>query len=136
MAGVIAGFLRFIERIKPGFLDVKVFAIYSVYFDTKYFSFIGNNISEEIVGLLLFTGLFLLSFSREKQEFAGLWVVRVQAFIKAFYINAILIVLAFIFVYGLGFVFILILNLFSFFIFYYPLFRWYLHCKLKTSRSR
>ena len=125
LAGILTGFLRFSRGIKPAFLDVKVFAVYSVYFDTKYFSIIGNNISEEVCGLLLLSGLFFMTFARERKELPGLWFVRIRAFLLAFYVNTVFLVVSFIFVYGLGFVFILSFNLFSFMLFYNILFAFY-----------
>jgi hypothetical protein len=133
LAGAIAGFLRFGKGIKPDFLDVKVFAVYSVYFDTKYFSIIGNNISEEISGLLLLTGLFFFSFAREKNENANLWIFRVKAFLIAMYINTAILFLSFIFIYGIGFFFILSVNLFSLLIIYNLFFRYFLYRYRKSS---
>jgi hypothetical protein len=133
LAGVIAGFLRFVEGIKPDFLDVKVFAIYSMYFDTKYFKVIGNNISEEIAGLLLLTGLFFFSFACEKTENAYVWSLRIRAIIWSIYLNSLFLFLSFLFVYGLGFVFILVVNIFSLLIFYNLFFHWYLLRKPKAS---
>lgn len=133
LAGVAAGFLRFVKGIKPEFLDVKVFAIYSMYFDTKYFSIIGNNISEEITGLLLLTGVFFFTFAREKIESPGLWILRIRAFLIASYINTGFLFLSFLFIYGLGFLFILCLNMFSLMIIYTICFRFFLYKSRKSS---
>jgi hypothetical protein len=127
MTGVIAGYLRFGAGIKPNFLDVKVFAIYSVYFETKHFSIIGNNISEEISGVLILTGLFFFSFAREKNEDSALWIFRFKALILSVYINTVLLLISVIFIYGLGFIYILSINLFSLLIFYNLIFRYFLY---------
>jgi hypothetical protein len=133
LGGAVAAFLRFSRGMKPGFLDVNVFAVYSMYFDTKYFRIIGNNISEEIAGILLLAGVFLFTFAREKKESPGLWYFRTRAFLIASYINTGFLILSFIFIYGLGFLFILCLNMFSLMIIYNLCFRYLLYKSRKTS---
>jgi hypothetical protein len=133
LGGIVAGFLRFGIGIKPDFLEIKVFAIYSIYFKTKYFSIIGNNISEEIAGILLLTGLFFISFAREKNETSNLWPLRIKALLIAIYINTTLLFLSFIFVFGLGFFFLLSVNLFSLFIIYNLFFRYFIYRYHKSS---
>ncbi len=81
LAGFISAFLRFVAGIKPEFLDVKVFAVHSSYFDTKTFTVIGNNISEEICAFLLLTGFFLLTVSAEKTEKEEWGPLRLKSFI-------------------------------------------------------
>ncbi|MCA2005047.1 MAG: hypothetical protein LDL01_04545, partial [Ignavibacterium sp.] len=66
--GVISAYTRFYLGIKPSFLTIPVFTIYSSFIDTKTFQIITNNISEEIVILLLLIGLLLINFSKEKFE--------------------------------------------------------------------
>ena len=110
--------------IKPGFLDVKVFAIYCRYFDTKYFSVIGNNISEEICGVFLLAGLFFITFAKEKKENDGIMYIRLRSFFLAIYANSILLLLSFFFVYGFGFLAIMVINLFSMFILFNLIYYW------------
>ena len=63
LAGIVLTILRFWAGIKPDFLEMKVFVIYSAYLETHEFSLITNNISEEICGIVLLLGLFFLAFS-------------------------------------------------------------------------
>jgi hypothetical protein len=127
--GLILSILRFYFGMKPASLEVKVFAIYSSYLNTKYFTFITNNISEEIAGLMLITGLFLMAFSKEKKDIEEqfeenqLLSIRFNSLLKAFYINYILTVLSILFIYGIGFITIMMLNLVSVFIIYLIIFK-------------
>ena len=111
-AGFIFAYLRFGMGFKPDFLKFKVFAFYSTYFDTKYFRFIDNNFSEEICGILIVAGLFLIAFSRERKELDHFWYFRVKSFILAGWISVSLIIFSFLFIYGIAF-----LNLLSILIF-------------------
>ena len=124
IAGVVFSVMRFMLGIKPGFLDVKVFAIYCRYFDTKYFSVIGNNISEEICGVFLLAGLFFITFAKEKKENDGIMYIRLRSFFLAIYANSILLLLSFFFVYGFGFLAIMVFNLFSMFILFNLIYYW------------
>jgi hypothetical protein len=124
IAGVVFSLMRFTFGIKPGFLEIKVFAIYCKYFDTKYFSFIRNNISEEICSILLLTGLFFITFAKEKKENDAIMDIRLRSFFLAVYANSILLFLSFIFIYGFGFLAIMVINLFSMFILFNLIYYW------------
>lgn len=124
IAGVIFSIMRFSFGIKPGFLDVKVFAIYCRYFDTKYFSVIGNNISEEICGILLLAGLFFITFAKEKKENEAIMDIRLRSIFLSVFANSILLLLSIIFIYGFGFLAVMVINLFSMFILYNLIYYW------------
>lgn len=125
-AGAIFTYLRFGAGIKPGFLNAKVFAFYSTYFDTKYFKFIDNNISEEICGLAVLVGIFLIAFSREKFEKDHYWALRLKSFILASYLSLVFLLLIFFFVFGLAFFNLLSLYIILPFLLYTLIFRFYL----------
>lgn len=138
--GCALGIMCFYFGIKPEFLDVHVFAIYSKYFQSSYFSIIENNIIEELSGLLLIGGLALITLSKEKTEKDIFNFLRLKALILSIYINTGFLIFSTIFIYGIGFIVIMILNLFSeLFIFnllfYYSLFRLKEKEKNKTEFS-
>ena len=110
--GLVFTWLHFVMGIKPGFLDVRVFALHSEYFDVKNLMVISNNISEEICGILLFTGLFFIAFGREKREREEFWQIRLKAFLLAFYISSSIMIISFLFLYGLGFIKLVFLNIY------------------------
>lgn len=124
--GLILGVIRFYFGVKPEFLNIKVFAVYSKYFETNYFKVIENHVSEELTALLILVGLFVISFTKEKIENESVSAIRYKSFILTFYINTLIIVLSFLFVYGFGFINILVINVFSPFIIYIILSRYFL----------
>jgi hypothetical protein len=115
--------------IKPAFLDVYVFAVWSEYFQTKYFSIIENNISEEITLLLLLISLFFIACAKVAGENEATLVLRFKAMMLAIYTNTILLIVSIVFIYGIAFLSIVFLNLFSglllfIVIFYFNYFRY------------
>lgn len=133
--GIILGVSRFYFGVKPEFLNIKVFAVYSKYFETNYFKVIENHVSEELTALLILVGLFILSFTNEKIENDSVSAIRYKSFIFTFYINTVLISLSFLFVYGFGFINILVINVFSPFIIYIILSRYFLSKILKSENT-
>jgi uncharacterized membrane protein SirB2 len=133
--GIILGVTRFYFGIKLELLNIKVFAVYSKYFETNYFKIIENHVSEELTALLLLVGLFLISFTKEKIENDFVTPLRYKSLILTFYINTALVVLSFLFVYGFGFINVLVINVFSPFIIYIILFKYFLHKVTKTENK-
>jgi len=135
--GVILAVVRFYFGIKLSIFDIKVFAIYSNYFETNYFKVIQNHVSEEVTALFLLIGLLLIAFTKEKIEDEAISALRLKSLILTFYINTILIVLSFLFVYGFGFINIIVINIFSPLIIYIILFKfYYLKRNLTLMRSQ
>lgn len=133
--GVLLGITRFYFGIKLEFLNIKVFAVYSKYFETNYFKVIENHVSEELTALLLLVGLFFITFTKEKIENDFVIPLRYKSLILTFYINTALVVLSFLFVYGFGFINVLVINVFSPFIIYIILFKYFLHNVTKTENK-
>ena len=133
--GIILCVSRFYFGVKPEFLNIKVFAVYSKYFETNYFKVIENHVSEELTALLILVGLFIISFTKEKIENDSVSAIRYKSLIFTFYINTVLISLSFLFVYGFGFINILVINVFSPFIIYIILFRYFLSKILKPKNT-
>jgi len=111
LAGVALTYLRFSTGIKPKFLDIKVFALYSTYLETKTLKVISNNISEEICGFVTVLGLVLIAFSREKIEKEHYADLRLKAFFVSGYLWAVIILASFFLIFGLAFVNVLSFNL-------------------------
>jgi hypothetical protein len=133
--GIILGVSRFYFGVKPEFLNIKVFAVYSKYFETNYFKVIENHVSEELTALLILVGLFIISFTKENIENDSVSAIRYKSLIFTFYINTVLIALSFLFVYGFGFINILVINVFSPFIIYIILSRYFLSKILKPENT-
>lgn len=116
ISGIIVACLLYVINLKPAFLNIKVFAVFSYYFDKKYFSVIENDAGEEIIIILILTGLFLISFSRLIIESDVSVVLRIKALLLSVYINTIFLLFSTIFIYGIGFLAITVVNCFSLFI--------------------
>lgn len=134
--GMVLGIIRFYFGIKPAIFNIKVFAIYSNYFETNYFKVIPNHFSEEATALLLLLGLFLFAFVKEKVEDDLTSALRLKSLILTFYINTLLIVLSFLFVYGFDFLKILVINTFSPLIIYILVFKYLLFNSRKSERTK
>jgi len=109
--GTILGIMRFYFGVKPDLLDQKVFAVYSVYLKTRTMKIESNQLIEEIVGLLVILGLFMIAFAREKNESPQISSIRLKAFFISFYINVVFLITSIIFTFGLAFIYMTILNL-------------------------
>jgi len=133
--GVVLGITRFYFGIKLELLNIKVFAVYSKYFETNYFRVIDNHVSEELTALLILVGLFFISFTKEKTENDFSSTLRYKSLILTFYINTALVFLSFLFVYGFGFINILVINVFSPFIIYVILLKYFLYNAPKTENT-
>jgi len=121
--GFLLSILRFYYGIKLTILDIHVFAIYSSYFDTKYFSIIENHVSEEIAGILILFGLLILVFHKEKEETDHIIKIRYESLLTSLIINSTFMLVSLLFVFGIGFVEMMIANIFSQLIIYLVIFR-------------
>lgn len=113
LSGSIVSFLIYVLDRKPAFLNIKVFAVFSYYFEKKYFSFIQNDAGEEIIIILILVGLLLVSFSKLKAESELTAMIRIKAIFLSVYINTFFLVLSAAFIYGMGFMAITVINCFS-----------------------
>ena len=101
---------------------MPVFAVYSSFLETKMFVTFRTQFADELILLLLITGLALIVFSREKTETEELIKLRADALVKSILINTLLLILSIVFIYGSGFIYVLVFNLFSIFIIYLAFF--------------
>lgn len=97
---------------------IPVFAICSVFMETKFFVTFQTNFTDELILFFLISGLGLVAFSKEKKETKNLDGLRSNAIGKALIANNILLLFAILFFYGGVFLGVVVFNLFSFFIFY------------------
>ncbi|MEI6884269.1 MAG: hypothetical protein WCO02_07265 [Bacteroidota bacterium] len=132
IAGIAMSVVRFGYGIKPDFLETKVFVVYAAYLQTSEFRFITNNISEEICGLTLMAGLFLLAFSRFRVETEEIWKLRTKAFVYSFYTLTALLLFCLLFIYGWGFLMVMTANLF-FYLFLYNI--WFYILSFRSRRT-
>ena len=119
--GIMLGILFLIYEPQPKFLDATVFAIAESLFK---FSFIKNNVYDEITALLLIIGPIFIAFSRQKSEDEYISKIRLDSLVWATYVNYIIVILAIIFVYDFGFYWVILLNMFTILIFFIIRFNW------------
>jgi len=119
IAGMVLAFAGTILAIIYIFFDftlkIKVFAVYSSFLATKYFTTFKTNIFDELTLLLLISGLALIVFTNETED---LDLFRFRAFFRAMIANTVFLLLSVVFVYGTGFIAILVANIFTLLIFY------------------
>ena len=119
---MVLAFAGTISAIIYLFFDFKfkipVFAVYSSFLATKYFTSFKTNFLDELTLLLLISGLALIVFTKERNETEGLDSFRLRAIFRALIANTVVLLLSVLFVYGSGFFAILVVNIFSLFIFY------------------
>jgi hypothetical protein len=111
ISGLILGIFRFKYGFKPESLEINTFALYSSYLENKFLEFIRNNMSEEITAFLIISGLFMISFSREKDENELTDKIRLRSFLIAAYVNFLFILVSLIFTYGFAFIYMLMVNM-------------------------
>lgn len=134
VAGVILGIIRFYFGIKPALLEGKVFAVYSVFLHSKNMVVIKNQLIEEIVGLLLIVGLFMVAFAREKNEGPEISATRLNAFMLSVYLNTFFVIGAILFTYGIAFIYMMIISLFLQLSFYILAFRIMIYIEMNKGK--
>lgn len=130
--GIILGILYLIYEPQPTFLNANVFAIAESLFE---FSFIKNNIYDEITALLLIIGPIFIAFSREKSEDEYISKIRLESLVWATYVNYSIVILAILFIYNFGFIWVLISNMFTILFFFIIRFNWTLYRSKKQLRN-
>jgi hypothetical protein len=94
--------------------DTTVFAIYDGGMGpTRMFTFIQNNISDEVCAVLVIVGGILAAFSEEKEEDEYISKIRLESLLWATYINYGLLLFSVLFIYGMGFYQVMIYNMFT-----------------------
>ena len=123
IAGAVAGIMRFWFDVKPKFLHMKVYAVYSEYLGEKYFHYIRDNMSEELVGVLLVLGAWLVAFSRDKNETDEKAVFRYRAMHISAWLQMVFLLFSLLLTYGIAFIYMLMLYMLLFPVTYYVIFR-------------
>ena len=96
-------------------LEVPVFAVFEDYlFEPKNsFTFIQNNIYDEVISGLVVIGGLMAAFSKEKYEDEYIAQIRLESLLWATYINYGFLLFSILFIYGMGFYQIMVLNMFT-----------------------
>ena len=115
-------------------LKATVFAVFEEAFfePDKTFSFIQNDIFDEIIGATIVIGGLMAAFSKEKYEDEYIAQIRLESLLWATYINYGFLLFSILFIYGLGFYQIMVLNMFTLLFIFLVRFNFILY---KTSRA-
>lgn len=114
--------------------DFPVFAIKSdgIFEGSVFFGMTKNDISDEIVALLIISGGLIVAFSAEKLEDEWIREIRLKSMSKAVVFNYLILVFCIIFFYGTSFYMVMIINMFSTLYFYIISF----HLNLRLANSK
>lgn len=123
----ILGILWLIFDSDQNLLKTKVFAIMSDYSETDFFEIIENDISDEIIAILLIVSSVFIVFSKEKKEDEYTRKIRLDSLVWAIYVNYIILLLSMILVYDFPFFWVLVFNMFTILIFFIIRFNWALY---------
>lgn len=134
LPGLILSAARFYFDIKIRILDIKVFAIYSSFFESKYFTFIQNNFTEETAGALVLLGLIFIAFSKEEIENQEIMYLRFRSMFISVIIFLSSVLLSILFVFGFGFINFLIGEILLFPAVYILIFRFHYRLHIKSRR--
>lgn len=134
--GIILGLVYVFLEPEPEFLNIKVLSIYDepLFGKSRFFTFIDNNLFDEIAGIMIIIGGLLVSFSREKNEDELIARIRLESLVWATYVNYAILVFAIIFIYDMLYLWVLVFNIVTIIIFFIIRFNWALY-KFKTQVS-
>ncbi len=112
---VIAGVYYLFDGTELAFLDARVFAIYDdeIMGETIYFKMTDNNLTDEILGILLLIGSVLVAFSKEKDEDEFIMKIRLESLLWATFVNVGFLLFCLMFIYGMMFFTVMMLNMYS-----------------------
>jgi hypothetical protein len=102
--------------------EIPVIALFSSYFETKFFTTFRTNFADELILLILLTGFSLVVFSKEKKETDFLKTLRTKAMVKAAVADIAIMIFSVLFIFGSGFMGMVIFNIFLPFILYLGIF--------------
>ena len=119
IAGTVLAILYFSINLR---FELPVFAVVSSFMETKLFTAFRTNFADELAMILLFSGLFILAMSEEKDENEQVKSARQKAVKTTLIINSAILAFAILFIYGSGFMAVIIASPFIPFIIYLILF--------------
>ena len=119
ITGTVLAILYFSINLR---FELPVLAVVSSFMETKLFTTFSTNFADELTMILLFSGLFILATSEEKDENEQVKASRQKAVKTALIINSAILAFAILFIYGSGFMAVIIANPFMPFIIYLIMF--------------
>ena len=135
--GVLLGMPTVVMEWNPQFLDFKVLAISIDKFPNyeALFTFMQNNILNEILGISTIIGGLIVAFSREPDEDELILRIRLECLVWAIYWNYGILLIAFLFVYDFSFYWVMIFNMFTPLLLFVIRFNWLLSKFRKSTKN-
>lgn len=134
----VVGMSIFIFGFEPPRLETHVFAVLNddlfISGQDHFLRVITNDISNEILGVLLIISALFIAFSKEKKEDEFISKLRLESLVWATYFNYSILILAMLFIYGTPFFSVLVFNIFTTLIFFIVRYHWILY-KTNTYAS-
>ena len=118
LTGIIFGLLLTYYEYESDFFKVKVLSIFNNDIDFKgnrepFFDIIQNEISDEIISILIIIGGLLVGFTKEKIEDEFIYKLRKDSLVWAIIVNYIVLLFTIMFIYGGHFLDVMIYNMFT-----------------------
>lgn len=121
----ILGFYALFQNMELEVLDVKLPSLFQTEFifnkktnpeGSSPFTMIDENLTNEVLGVMILLGCVLLTFSKEKDEDEFIARKRLESLLWATFVNSVLLFLCLILFYGFSFLNVMIFNLYSVFV--------------------
>jgi len=118
-------------------LQAKVFALMNEegFKSPFYFSWIKNNILDEITMTLFIVSGLIFAFSKEKTEDEMVAKIRLESLVWATYVNYAVLLFCILFIYGLPFLNVMMYNMFTLLLFFIIRFHWMLYKSTKFETN-
>jgi len=135
--GLIFGLVWVFKNPEIDIIKTKVIALNSGASPGQngWFKIIEENITNEIIGLMIILGGIMVAFSKEKSEDEFISKIRLESLVWATYVNFVILGLAMLFVYGLDFIVVETINMFTILIFFIIRFNWVLSKSKKAIEN-
>lgn len=122
--GLFATYYFIYLSIKPDWLQLKVFTVYSQYLGVTKFSFINNNQGDEIAIFSYLIGFLIFLFSTSKGQPENNNLLKIKALVYSVILSISLFAIVYIFIHGIVVLYLVTLFAYSFpliymFIFYF-----------------
>lgn len=112
---LILGTIYMITGTEFDFLDARAFAFIDdeLMGKTQFMTIVDNNLTDEIIGILLLIGAVLVAFSKEKDEDEFIMKIRLESLLWATFVNVGFLLFCLMFIYGMMFFTVMMLNMYS-----------------------
>jgi len=121
MLGLVIGLFFMITDYSMDFKEFKVFAVMgsdSLLNGRQFFTWVENDLVDEILSLFVIIGGLIIAFSKEKVEDEFINKLRMDSLLWSILLNYAILILAIIFVYDMAFFDVLVINMFTTIVFY------------------